>query len=260
MAASLGALRVLSLEWTLHIGNGQYNIVLWPIIAGTYLLIGFISAWKSVHQFILTILLYTIICLVTGVLGYGWYVMEIAGLFFAMGLATGAAFSLRLDKIIRLFLDGCKDIMVAALVVGMAGGIIIILEDGRIIDTILHGISQAMTDTGKEGALGAMYAIQTVLNIFIPSGSAKAALTIPMMAEFSDIIGVSRQLTVLAFQFGDGITNMITPTSGVLIGVLGVARIPYAKWVNFIWPFIIGLIIVGFLLLLPPLFMHFNGF
>ena len=117
-----------------------------------------------------------------------------------------------------------------------------------------------MTDTGKEGAVGAMYAIQTVLNIFIPSGSAKAALTIPMMAEFSDIIGVSRQLTVLAFQFGDGITNMITPTSGVLIGVLGVARIPYAKWVKFIWPFIIGLIIIGFLLLLPPLFLHFNGF
>ena len=177
-----------------------------------------------------------------------------------MGIATGAAFSLRFDKIIRLFLDGCKDIMVAALVVGMAGGIIIILEDGKIIDTILHGISQAMTDTGKEGAVGAMYAIQTVLNIFIPSGSAKAALTIPMMAEFSDIIGVSRQLTVLAFQFGDGITNMITPTSGVLIGVLGVARIPYAKWVKFIWPFILGLIIIGFLLLLPPLFVGFNGF
>ncbi len=244
----------------ISIGNGQYNIVLWPIIAGTYLLIGFFGAWKSVHNFILTILLYTIICLVTGVLGYGWYVMEIAGLFFAMGIATGAAFSLKFDKIIRLFLDGCKDIMVAALVVGMAGGIIIILEDGKIIDTILHGISQAMTDTGKEGAVGAMYAIQTVLNVFIPSGSAKAALTIPMMAEFSDIIGVSRQLTVLAFQFGDGITNMITPTSGVLIGVLGVARIPYAKWVKFIWPFIIGLIIIGFLLLLPPLFMQFNGF
>ena len=244
----------------ISIGNGQYNIMLWPIIAALYLLIGFFGAKTSVHHFILTILLFTIITLVTGVLGYGWYVMEIAGLFFAMGILTGAAYSLKFDRIIRLFLEGCKDIMVAALVVGLAGGIIIILEDGKIIDTILHGISQAMTDTGKEGAVGAMYAIQTVLNIFIPSGSAKAALTIPMMAEFSDIIGVSRQLTVLAFQFGDGITNMITPTSGVLIGVLGVARIPYAKWVKFIWPFIIGLILIGFLLLLPPLFLHFNGF
>jgi uncharacterized ion transporter superfamily protein YfcC len=98
------------------------------------------------------------------------------------------------------------------------------------------------------------------LNILIPSGSAKAALTIPMMAEFSDIIGIHRQLTVLAFQFGDGFTNMITPTSGVLIGVLGVARIPYSKWVKFIFPFIIMLIIIGFLLLLPPLYFPFNGF
>ncbi len=242
------------------IGNGTYNIVLLPIIAGAFILIGFFGARKSVHHFILSILLFTIISLIIGVLGYGWYVMEIAGLFFAMGLCSGLAYSLKFDKIIRLFLEGCKDIMVAALVVGLAGGIIIILEDGKIIDTILHGISMAMTDTGKEGAVGAMYGIQTVLNIFIPSGSAKAALTIPMMAEFSDIIGVSRQLTVLAFQFGDGITNMITPTSGVLIGVLGVARIPYAQWVKFIWPFIIFLIIVGFFLLLPPLFFTFNGF
>lgn len=242
------------------IGNGQYHIMLLPVIAGIFVLLGAVGARKSVHDFILTLLLLTIIMLVVGVLGYGWYVMEIAGLFFAMGLSTGLAYSLKFDKIIRLFLDGCKDIMVAALVVGLAGGIIIILEDGKIIDTILHGISQAMTNSGEESAVGAMYAIQTVLNIFIPSGSAKAALTIPMMAEFSDIIGVSRQLTVLAFQFGDGITNMITPTSGVLIGVLGVARISYAKWLKFIWPFILGLIIVGFLLLLPPIYMSFNGF
>ena len=81
-----------------------------------------------------------------------------------------------------------------------------------------------------------------------------------MMAEFSDIIGLSRQVTVLAFQFGDGFTNVITPTSGVLIGVLGVARIPYAKWFKFIIPFVLFLIIIGFLLLLPPIFMNINGF
>jgi uncharacterized ion transporter superfamily protein YfcC len=137
--------------------------------------------------------------LVVGVLGYHWYIMEIAGLFFAMGFATGFAYSMKADKMMRLFLEGCKDIMVAALVVGMAGGIIIILEDGKIIDTLLYEISQAMINTGKEGTLAVMYLIQNGLNILIPSGSAKAALTIPMMAEFSDIVGISRQLTVLAF-------------------------------------------------------------
>lgn len=245
---------------TIALGNGSSEIVLFPIIASIYILLGFFATRKSVHHFILVLLLLTIVTLVTGVLGYDWYVMEIAGLFFAMGIAAGFAFNLKLDKIIRLFLDGCKDIMVAALVVGLAGGIIVILEDGKIIDTILYAISQGMGNAGRIGTTGIMYVVQNLLNLIIPSGSAKAALTIPMMAEWSDIMGVSRQLTVLAFQFGDGFTNMLTPTSGVLIGVLGVARIPYAKWFKFIWKFLLGLIILGFILLLPPLFVAFAGF
>jgi len=150
--------------------------------------------------------------------------------------------------------------MTAALVVGMAGGIIIILEDGKVVDTILYVISQAMTGSGEEGAVGAMYLIQNLINMIIPSSSAKAALTIPIMAEFSDLVGVSRQLTVLAFQFGDGFTNMFTPTSGVLLGVIGVAKIPFATWFKFIWLFIIILIITGFFLLLPPLYISIPGF
>ena len=192
--------------------------------------------------------------------GYGWYIGEIAALFFAMGLATGFAYNVRFDQIIRQFLEGCKDIMNAALIVGMAGGIIVILQDGKIVDTILHGASQWVSNGNKEAAVGGMYLIQNLLNLIIPSGSAKAALTIPMMAEFSDLIGISRQVNVLAFQFGDGFTNMITPTSGVLIGALGIARVPYAKWFKFIFPFILFLIIVGFLLLLPTIYLPLNGF
>jgi uncharacterized ion transporter superfamily protein YfcC len=105
-----------------------------------------------------------------------------------------------------------------------------------------------------------MYIIQTFINIIIPSGSAKAALTMPIMAPFSDLIGISRQATVMAFQFGDGFTNMITPTSGVLIGVLGVAKIPYEKWVRWITPFMIILVLLGFLLLIPTVLMDLSGF
>ena len=177
-----------------------------------------------------------------------------------MGLAAGLAFNTRFDQLIRQFLEGCGDMLTPALVVGIAGGIIIILQDGKIIDTILYGASNLMADTGKEGAVGGMYLIQNLLNLIIPSGSAKAALTIPMMAEFSDLMGISRQINVLAFQFGDGFTNMITPTSGVLIGALGIARVPYAKWAKFIFPFILILIIIGFLLLLPTIYLPLNGF
>lgn len=260
IAAILIYCAIIMPKTTIALGNGSSQVVLFPVIAAVYALLGWFATRKSVHHFILVLLLLTIVCLVTGVLGYGWYVMEIAALFFAMGISAGLAFNLKLDKIIRLFLEGCKDIMVAALVVGLAGGIIVILEDGRIIDTILYAISQWMGETGKIGATTTMYVVQNLLNLIIPSGSAKAALTIPMMAEWSDIMSVPRQLTILAFQFGDGFTNMLTPTSGVLIGVLGVARIPYAKWFRFVWKFLLAFILLGFVLLLPPLFMHFTGF
>jgi uncharacterized ion transporter superfamily protein YfcC len=117
-----------------------------------------------------------------------------------------------------------------------------------------------MNEMGEIASVGMMYVFQTLINIMIPSGSAKAALTMPIMSQFSDLIGVSRQATVMAFQFGDGFTNMITPTSGVLIGVLGVAKIPYDKWVKWITPFMIVLIILGFLLLIPTVLMQLNGF
>jgi uncharacterized ion transporter superfamily protein YfcC len=125
---------------------------------------------------------------------------------------------------------------------------------------MLHGIANSMRDVGKYGSLSIMYVIQTMINVVITSGSAKAALTMPIMAPFSDLINVSRQATVMAYQLGDGFTNLITPTSATLVGVLGVAKIPFEKWVKWVWPLIVLLIIVGFLLLIPTITMDLNGF
>ena len=105
-----------------------------------------------------------------------------------------------------------------------------------------------------------MYLFQSCFNLIVTSNSGQAALTMPIMAPFSDVIGLSRQATVMAFQFGDGFTNMITPTSGVLIGALGIARIPYDIWVKFFWKFILLLVIIGFVLLIPTATMQLNGF
>lgn len=245
---------------TMTIGNSSISFSVIPIATGLFALLGFLSLRKSVHFFILTLLAYTILFLIIGVMGYAWYVMEIATLFMAMGLASGVAINKSANDIAKLFLEGVKDILSAAVIVGLAGGIIVVLEDGGIIDTILYGLSKSMQNFGKIASIGVMYFIQTVLNIVIPSGSAKAAITMPIMAPFSDLIDISRQATVLAFQFGDGFTNMITPTSGVLIAVLGVAKIPYDKWVKWVTPLIIMLIILGFLLLIPTVTMKLNGF
>jgi len=195
-----------------------------------------------------------------GVMAYHWYIMKIATLFFAMGLFSGIAMNYSPNKITASFLEGVRDILPAALIVGLAGGIIVILEDGKIVDSILHGLSSRMEGLGKIASVGIMYAVQTLINVMIPSGSAQAALTMPIMAPFSDLVDISRQATVLVYQFGDGFTNMITPTSGVLIGVLGVARIPYEKWVKWVTPFMILLLILGFLLLIPAVTMNLKGF
>lgn len=245
---------------TIAVGNAATSIVLLPVLAGLFLLTGFITLRKSVHFFIIDLLLFTICFLVVGVLGYGWYIMEISALFLAMGIAAGVAYGRGANDIAKMFLDGCKDILSAALVVGLASGIIFILRDGCVIDTILYGLTRSLSSTQEVASVGVMYLFQTALNIIMPSGSAKAALTMPIMAQFADLIEVSRQTTVLAFQFGDGFTNMITPTSGVLIGVLGIARIPYATWFKWAWKFIAMLIIVGFLLILPTIFFPFPGF
>ena len=244
----------------MKIGNSSSNLPMLPISTALFFISGIFTLRKSVHFFVLNLLIFTIIFLIIGVMGYQWYIMKIATLFFAMGIFSGISMNNSPNKITNLFLDGVKDIMSAALIVGLAGGIIVILEDGKVIDSILYGMSKSMYGFGKITTVGIMYFIQTVINVVIPSGSAKAALTMPIMAPFSDLIGLSRQATIMAFQFGDGFTNMITPTSGVLIGVLGVAKIPYEKWVKWITPFMIILMILGFLLLIPTVTMKLNGF
>ncbi|GAB4321286.1 MAG: AbgT family transporter [Bacteroidales bacterium] len=245
---------------SLHIGKASVHFPAVPVFTGLFALTGFLGLRKSYRYFILNLLGYTIVFLVIGVMGYQWYITEIAGLFFAMGIFSGIAMGVGVNRITALFIEGMRDILSAAFVVGLAGGILVILEDGMIIDTILYRVSSGMAGFGKTGTLTAMYVIQNAINIIIPSGSAKAALTMPVMAPFSDLIGLSRQATVLAFQFGDGFTNMITPTSGVLIGALGMARIPYDKWFRWIGGFITLLIVIGWLLLLPTVWLPLSGF
>lgn len=245
---------------TLEIGNSQLRFPAVPLTTFFFVIAGILSLRKQVHFYILSLLTFTIVFLIIGVMGYGWYIMEIATLFLALGIFSGMASGKSPNEITRSFLEGAKDILPAAMVVGLARGIIVVLEDGHVIDTILYYVSEPMQEVGKIGSVAVMYVIQTLLNVFIPSGSGQAALTIPIMSQISDLIGISRQATVVVFQLGDGFTNLITPTSGVLIGVLGVARIPYEKWFLWVAPFVFILFILGFLLLLPPVFMDLSGF
>jgi len=247
-----GVLLVIMLIYSFYFPSTNFKVGLRimkgpfiPILTALYAITSFVALRKSLHFYIFNILAFTIFYLVLGVLGYDSYIMEIAALFLAMGVFTGFAAGKKNSGITKLFQEGVKDMVSVALVVGFAGGIIAILNDVQIIDTVLYSLSNSLKGTGQITAITIMYGFMSLLNLIITSGSAKAALTIPIMAQFSDIIGLSRQATIMAFQFGSGITDMIAPTSGVLIGVLGIAKVPYAKWVKFVISFVLFLAFVA---------------
>jgi len=209
---------------------------------------------------ILAVLGLTVAALVVGVTVWGWYMPEITGLFLVMGIVCGAIAGFDANRIAEELLSGAKDILSAALVVGFASGIIVVLQDGKIVDSLLHGLQEGLSDSGAAASLSAMYGIQALINFIIPSATAKAAITLPIMAPFADMVGVSRQAMVLAFQFGDGFTNMITPTSGVLVAALAMARIPYTRWVKWVWKAVLVLLVLGLLLLIPTVLFPIADF
>ena len=212
------------------------------------------------QKWILLVLLVTVVLLIVGVTCWDWYMPEITGLFLLMGIVCGVIAGFGANRIAEELIAGAKDILSAALVVGFASGIVVILQDGHIVDSILHSLQSGLDGTSPVASLSAMYGIQALINFLIPSATAKAAITIPIMAPFADLVGVSRQAMVLAFQFGDGFTNMITPTSGVLVAALAMARIPYEKWVKWVWKGVVVLLVLGFLLLLPTVLFPIEGF
>lgn len=197
---------------------------------------------------------------VLGLIIYGsnkwrWYINEIAAVFVGLGIASALISRLRTSEAIQAFVSGAKDMVMAALIIGLARGLLVIAEDGKIIGTMLYHISQYANQFHTVLAVEMMFIFQGFLNFFVPSGSGQAALTMPIMAPLSDLVGVSRQTAVLCFQFGDGIFNMIIPTSGVTMGALSIAGVPYNKWAKWLFPFILIMTILAMLLLIPPVLL-----
>lgn len=183
--------------------------------------------------------------MVWGVLAKGWYTQEISMIFMMIGVFGGIAGGLKQDEIADAFIDGSKDLIYAALVIGLARAIVIIAQDGRIIDTILNAAANLLGGLPQVVFTNLMMFVQNIISFFVPSSSGHAALTIPIMAPLSDLVGVSRQNIITAYQFGTGITNFITPTNGVLMASLAMAKIPWAKFVKFVLPLIVVLWVIG---------------
>ena len=193
---------------------------------------------------VLLTILATIVWTVWGVVEQGYYIPEIASQFFVMGLVAGiigCIFKLNNmgpSDVASSFQKGAADLVGAALVVGMAQGIVIVLggtdaTTPSVMNTILYTLGNLVSHVPSILSAWVMYLFQSVFNFFVVSGSGQAALTMPIMAPLADFAGVTRQVAVLAYQLGDGLTNLIVPTSGCLLGVLGVARLEWGKWAKF---------------------------
>ena len=210
------------------------------------------------HKLVMFVFLIGLVVMVYGVLNHGWYIVEISAVFLITGIAVGIVGKLTINEITESFVLGVKDLAATALVVALARGILVIASDGKIIDTMLYALSESISSFHPIISAQAMFIIQTCINFFIPSGSGQAALTMPIMAPLGDLVGVSRQTAVLAFQFGDGFSNMIIPTSGVTMGVLSLAGIPWEKWARWILPLEVIFLITGLILLIPPFLFNWH--
>ncbi len=193
--------------------------------------------------------------MIFGVLKFQWYIEEICAVFLLTSFVIGVVGKLSIKDFTDAFVSGAKDMVGTALIIILARGILIIAEDGRIIDTMLNGLAASIQHLHPIVSSQAMFVIHSIINFFVPSGSAKAALTMPIMIPLADLVGVTRQTAVLAFQFGDGFSNMIIPTSGITMGVLTLSGISWEKWAKWLLPLEIIFLVVGFILLVPPFIM-----
>ena len=188
------------------------------------------------HKIIIASIGVCLAVIIWGVLKEGFWIPEIAAVFLITGIFAGIVGGLKADEMAEAFIDGAKDMIGAAMVIGFARAIVIIAENSQIIDTILFGLSSFIGKLPSLLAACVMLPVQMFINFFVISGSGQAALTMPILAPLGDLLEISRQTTVLIFQLGDGFSNAIFPTSGVLMACLGMAGVPYSKWFKWIMP------------------------
>ena len=205
---------------------------------------------------ILLVFLAGLVLFVWGASSRHWYILELNTIFFGIGLIAAAIARIGPAEISRTFLDGAAKMAAPALIVGFARAIAVVLQDGQIIDTIVVSIANALEGFPADVSAVGMLFVQSITNFFIPSGTGQAFVTMPIMSPLATLTGVPQQTAVLAFQFGDGFTNMIVPTSALVMGALALGKVPYTAWFRFVAPLMVKIMVLAALFLV--LSIHFG--
>ena len=197
------------------------------------------------QKILLIVMMLTFVLLIWGVTKYGWYIDELAALFLGMGIVCGFIGGLWPSKIAEAFVDGAMSLTVGALVVGIARAILVVLRDGYILHTIVSFLASLVSGLPDAFSVIGMYLVQLVISVVIPSGGGMASVTMPIMGPLASLLGMTQQTAVLIYQFADGFTNIIIPTSGYLLAGLALAKVPYEKWVRWYWPLFLIFVVLG---------------
>lgn len=214
--------------------------------------------FSTKHKIILGFVIMAFLTLVFGTIQYDWYINEMAAFFIILGIGAGIIAGLHYNDIIKHFMNGAKNLVYGALIIGVARAVLIVMEDGQIVDTIIFGLSAVLTEFPPViGAFG-MFISSAVINFFIPSGSGQAMVTMPIMTPLADMIGITRQIAVQAFQFGDGFTNSILPTSGPLMASLAIAGVSWIKWARWMLPLLLMWSVIAIIMLTIAVFISWG--
>ena len=212
------------------------------------------------HYLVLLIVMACFVLLVYGSQNWKWKLQENAAMFIWMGVLSGFAYGFGPSKIAEEFTKGAKKLVYGALMIGMANGISLILTDGKILDTTVQYLGGLLVTLPSYLQAAGMFLMQLLINGLITSGSGQAAATMPIMLPVADIIGITKQTTVLAFNFGDGLSNYILPTSSALMGFIAMVGISYSNWMKFMWRLFLIWIVVGAILVIVANSINYGPF
>jgi len=195
-----------------------------------------IPEFNNKHKLVMGVLVIGLAILAFGVVKLGFYITELTAMFLIIGILAGAVGGLKINEIAEEFVSGAKELVYGALVIGLATSIMVVMQEGKIMDTIIYGMASLVKGLPPTVSGIAMFIVQSFTNIFVPSGSGQAAVSMPIMAPMADVVGVTRQSAVLAFQFGDGFSNVISPTSGYFMAAIAIGGITWEKWAKWMLP------------------------
>ncbi|WP_022825957.1 YfcC family protein [Hymenobacter norwichensis] len=203
------------------------------------------TAHGARRSLVLALLLVTFSVFGYGVLKLGWNFEQMGALFLGLGLAAGFIGGLGLTGTAESFISGCRDMTFSALLIGFARAIFVVLEQGQIVDTVVNSLSAPLAGLPVTLSALGMLGLHTALHLPVPSVSGQAVLTMPLLVPLSDLIGLSRQVTVLAYQYGAGLCELITPTNGALMAIVAVCGVRFDAWWKFVLPLYLGLVLLG---------------